>query len=137
MDTISRAEQPRNAFFFFFYKPFGRVTLESDVQFQNASVPILVTFFGILMLFKEVHPEKARPHMSVKLLGSVMVCKDVHPSNAHDFIVDTPSLMEISFSELQSQKADAIMVFIVPGIDTVVRSYEKRSPNSGNSVTPS
>ena len=56
--------------------PFPIVTQSSELQPENASLPMSVTLFGIVMLASEMQPENAEPPMLVT------------PSKMTTFVID-------------------------------------------------
>ena len=59
--------------------PFSILTLSSAVQFLKASLPILVTVFGITTATRLVHPSKARSPMDSVSGGKVISRNDIVP----------------------------------------------------------
>ena len=64
--------------------------LVNEEQPSNASYPMLVTLFGIVMLVNELQQKKASQPMLVTLSGIVILVHDSQPENANVTMHVTP-----------------------------------------------
>ena len=93
----------------------GMVMLVSEVQLENAELPIEVTLLGMVMLVSEVQLENAELPMEVTPSGMVMLVSERHLENA-----SLP--MEVTLP------SEGITLFLQPAISVLLAVSIRRSP---------
>ena len=69
----------------------SRNTEVNLLQYENAQVPMFVTFFGILMETNLVHSMKAYPSIFVRPSGRITVDNELQCENAYSLMRVIPS----------------------------------------------
>ena len=93
-----------------------------DEHPENATSPIVVTLFGIVMDVKEEHPENAPLPNSVTLFVIVIEVKEEHPLNALFPIIVTLFGMVMVVKEEHSRNA-LFPIVVIPSKMTTVVSF--------------